>query len=146
MVTEAEANRLIAAAKVVAANLKWRFQQGGYRIEAAALVEGSGEVLRLVGYVGKKNRSFALLYRNTPIRKFTVHDRHTDAKTGVRVTGPHKHWWDDEYEDRRVYVPTDIRIGDPNDELVDFLEECNVDLRAPYNRASFPRSRQGELL
>ena len=146
MVTEAEANRLIAAAKVVAANLRWRFQRGGYRIEAAALVERSGEILRLVGYVGKKNRSFALLYQNTPVRKFTVHDRHTDPKTGERVTGPHKHWWDDEHEDRRVYIPTDIRIGDPNHELIDFLKECNVSLRASYNRESFSRFRQGELL
>ena len=146
MVKEAEADGLVASAKVIAANLVWRFQRGGYRIEATVLVEDSGEVLRLVGYVGRKNRSFALLYRSTPIRKFTVHDRHIDPKTGERVTGPHKHWWDDEYEDNRVYIPDDIRIGDPNDELVDFLKECNIDLRASYRRESFSRFRQGGLL
>ena len=146
MVTAAEADGLIASAKVIAANLIWRFRRGGYRMEATVLVKDSGEALRLVGYVGKKNRSFALLYRGIPIRKFTVHDRHTDPKTGERVTGPHKHWWDDEYEDNRVYIPDDIRIGHPNDELVDFLVECNIDLRASYSPESFSRYRQGRLL
>ena len=146
MVTEAEANGLIVTRKIIAANLKWRFLRGAYRLEAAVLVEDSGEILSIRGYVGMKNRSFVLLYKNTPIRKYTVHDRHTDPKTGERVSGPHKHWWDDQYEDNRVYIPNDIRIGDPNDELVDFLKECNIDLRASYSREGFSRLRQGGLL
>ncbi len=146
MVTASEADVLIASPKVIAANLKWRFRRGGYRIEATVLVEDSGEDLRLVGYVGRKNRSFGLLYKSTPVRKYTVHDRHIDAKTGERVTGPHKHLWDDEYEDNRVYIPNDIRIGDPNDELVDFLVECNIDLRGSYDRESFLHNRQGGLI
>ena len=42
--------------------------------------------------------------------------------------------------------PDDIRMGDPNDELVDFLAECNIDLRASYSRESFSRCRQGGLV
>ena len=146
MVTAAEAERLVASVKVIAANMMWQFQRGGYRIEATVLVEDSAEVLRFVGYVGRKNRSFTLLYRSTPIRKFTVHDRHTDPKTGKRTTGPHKHLWDEKYEDNRVYIPDDIRNGDPNEELIDFLAECNIDLRASYGRESFSCFRQGGLL
>ena len=35
--------------------------------------------------------------------------------------------------DRRVYIPDDIRIGNVNEELVDFLEECNIRLRGAYS-------------
>ncbi len=146
MVTRAEAEAIVAEPKVITANLAWRFQEGGYRLDAAVLAEESGELLKLRGYVGRKNRSFALLYKNTPIRKYTVHDRHTDPKTGERVTGPHKHFWDDVYEDNRVYIPDDIRIGDPNTELPDFLDECRIDLKGAYQMESFSRFNQGDLL
>ena len=146
MVTAVESEAILAEPKVVAANLAWQFQRGGYRLEATVLAEESGELLKLRGYVGRKNRSFVILYKNTPIRKYTVHDRHTDPKTGERVTGPHKHFWDDIYEDNRVYIPNDIRAGNPNDELIDFLKECNIDLRGSYQSESFSRVNQGGLL
>lgn len=146
MVTVAQADIVLAESKVIASNLAWRFQGKGYLLKATVLAAASGEVLELRGYVGSKNRSFVILYKNTPIRKYTVHDRHTDPKTGERVTGPHKHFWDDYYEDNRVYIPDDIRIGDPNDELLDFLQECNISLRRSYQKESFSRVGQGDLL
>ena len=73
-----------------------------------------------------------MLYQNTPIRKYTVHAFHRDPVTWERVTAPHKHTWDDEWGDRRVYLPDDIRIGNPDEELVDFLAECNITLRGSY--------------
>lgn len=130
MVTRAEAERILAEPKVIGANLSWRKDGQVQRLEAKVLCEESGEMLVLKGYQGKRNRSFALLYRNEPIRKYTVHPYHVDPVTRERVTGPHKHFWDDEWRDRRVYIPTDIRIGDPDEELADFLVECNIVLRA----------------
>ena len=85
-------------------------------------------------------------YMEAPRFESSPCTRHTDAKTGIRTTGPHKHFWDEEYEDNRVYIPDDIRNGDPNEELIDFLAECNIDLRASYDRESFSRFRQGGLL
>ncbi len=143
MVTRAEAEAILAEPKVIAANLAWQFQRDGYRLETIVLAEESGEPLSLRGYVGRKNRSFALLYKNTPIRKYTVHERHTDPKTGERVFGPHKHFWDDAYADNRVYVPNDIRIGNPNEELLDFLKECSIALRGSYQTDLFSRFNQG---
>ena len=139
MITEAEANRLLEEAKVIWANLSWRIDGEIFRLEAKVLCLESEEILSLRGTVGKKNRSFVLLYQNTPIRKYTVHAFHRDPVTRERVTQPHKHWWDDEWEDRRVYIPNDIRIGNPNDELVDFLQECNISLRGNYTFRMFPR-------
>ena len=139
MITEAEANRLLEEDKVIWANLSWRIDGEIFRLEAKVLCLESEEILSLRGTVGKKNRSFVLLYQNTPIRKYTVHAFHRDPVTRERVTQPHKHWWDDEWEDRRVYIPNDIRIGNPNDELVDFLQECNISLRGNYTFRMFPR-------
>lgn len=146
MVTAEQANRLVAEPKVIAVNLSWRFARGAYRLDATVLSTETAETLSLRGYVGRKNRSFALLYQNTPIRKYTVHDRHTDPKTGLRATGPHKHFWDDTYEDNRVYIPDDIRIGNPNDELLDFLKECNIALRGEYSARDFSNFNQWGLL
>lgn len=132
MVTEAEARRLIDEPKVIGMNLSWKRAGQGFRPEAKVLCLDSDEILSLRGFVGKTNRSFALLYRNTPIRKYTVHAFHRDPKTKEVVRQPHKHTWDDEWKDGRVYIPDDIRIGNANEELMDFLRECNIELRGSY--------------
>ena len=141
MVTEAAANSLLKEDKVIWANLSWRIDGEMVRLEAKVLCLESEEILSLRGTVGKKNRSFVLLYQNTPIRKYTVHAFHRDPVTRERVTQPHKHWWDDEWEDKRVYIPNDIRIGDANDELVDFLQECNISLRGNYTSRMFTQGQ-----
>ena len=132
MVTEAEARRLVDEPKVIGMNLAWKRAGQSFRLEAKVLCLDSDEILSLRGFVGKTNRGFALLYRNTPIRKYTVHAFHRDPVTKVVVRQPHKHTWDDEWEDRRVYIPDDIRIGNANEELMDFLRECNIELRGSY--------------
>ena len=146
MVTKAQADAMLAEPKVIAANPVWRFDRRGYRLEAAVLAEDSGELLKLRGYVGRSNRSFVLLYRNTPIRKYTVHRLHIDHETGEKTTEPHKHTWDEINQDRKIYLPDDIRIGDANHELIDFLQECNIALRGAYADESFSLLRQGDLL
>ncbi len=137
---------MLAEPKVVAANLAWRFDRCAYRIEVAVLAEESGELLKLRGFVGRRNRSFVLLYRNTPIRKYTVHRMHIDRETGKKTTEPHKHTWDETNQDRKIYLPDDIRIGDANCELVDFLDECNITLRGAYTDETFSKLRQGDLI
>ena len=132
MVTEAEANQLLEEDKVIGANVTWRMDGNVCRLEATVLCIDSEQTLSLRGFYGKRNRSFALLYRNTPIRKYTVHASHKHPVTRRVVKQPHKHWWDDEWEDRRVYIPTDMRIGNLNEEFLDFLQECNIELRGNY--------------
>ena len=132
MVTAAEAVAIMEEPKIIAVNFTWRRQRRSYQLEATVMAMESQQTLRLCGYIGRKNRSFALLYQNTPIRKYTVHDRHRDPVTMEIIRQPHKHRWDDEWEDKRVYIPDDIRIGDPNIELIDFLKECNIELRGTY--------------
>ena len=78
MVTESEASRVLEELKVIGANLSWQNDGETLRLEATVLCLASQEVLKLRGFVGRTNRSFALLYRNAPIRKYTVHASHTD--------------------------------------------------------------------
>lgn len=146
MVTKVQADAMLAESKVIAANLLWRFDRRAYRLEASVLAEESGELLKLRGYVGRRNRSFVLLYRNTPIRKYTVHRWHIDHETGEKTTEPHKHTWDEINQDRKIYLPDDVRIGNANHELVDFLQECNIALRGAYADEEFSELRQGDFL
>ena len=132
MVTAAEAEAILANPKIIAANISWRRFSPNYRIEATVLILDTNEVCSLRGQVGRSNRSFVLLYNNTPIRKWTVHHQHRNPVTGEIVREPHKHTWDDVYEDKVVSIPNDIRGGDVNDELLDFLNECNITLRGRY--------------
>ena len=133
MVTEAEAQTILTEQKVIGANLSWTADGVIQRLEAKVLCVESEEILNLKGTWGKTNRSFVLLYKNTPIRKYTVHALHRNPETREVVRQPHKHTWDEEYQDRRVYIPDDIRVGDINEELLDFLQECEIELRGSYS-------------
>ena len=82
MVTTAEAEAILQEQKVIAVNVNWRLERRGFRLEATVLAIESKLPLRLVGYVGLKNRSFALLFNNLPIRKYTAHDKHVNPNTG----------------------------------------------------------------
>jgi hypothetical protein len=137
MVSASEADAIIAEHKVIAVNLRWSRDGRNYRLDAAVLSLESGHMLRLRGFVGRTNRSLAVLFENTPIRKYTVHDRHRDPVSREVIRQPHKHYWDDDWQDKRVYILDDIRTGDPNEELLDFLAECNIELNGRYLPGTF---------
>jgi len=132
--TKAEADRLVAARKVVSALVSWTSdhgRQGGWRVEAKALSTEPRAVFRLLGYIGPRNYSFTLLYNNYPIRKFTKHDRHRVCNKVF--TEPHKHTWDEEKGDYHAYVPNNIDpTNDVNDQFLAFCEECNIRLVGGY--------------
>ncbi len=142
MVTAAQADAILEERKVIAANLVWRGQRGTFRLEATVLAIESKELLSLRGFIGERNRSYVLLFKNTPIRKYTVHAQHRNPNTGEVVSGPHKHSWDDQWEDQLAYIPIDIHPGDPNSELMEFLAECKIDLRGSYSAQLFALGSQ----
>ena len=61
----------------------------------------------------------------------TVHAKHPNPD-GTIIRGPHKHKWNETYEDRQAYVPDDISFGDINREFQDFLKQCNIRLLGTY--------------
>lgn len=139
MVTRAEADAIIQEPRVIGANLSWTSDRRSFTLEATVLAIDSGHLLKLRGYIGLKNHSFALLYKNIPIRMYTAHDRHRNPLTGEIVRVPHKHYWDDVWEDDLIEIPDDIRTGDPNTEFLDFLKECNITFHGAYSPRAFFR-------
>lgn len=98
----------------------------------------SGELFRLVGYVGRRNFSFVLLYQNYPIRKYTKHQQHFDTKTGKLIKVPHKHHWDAIKRDSEVFIPEDINPKDDiNEQFLAFCRECNIELLGGYQAMTF---------
>jgi len=130
--TREEADKLVAERKLITSSVSWK-PTGNYswRLDAKSLTKNTKEILLLKGYIGRDNYSFTLLYNNIPIRKFTKHLKHT--WNGVTYYEPHKHIWDEQTEDKEVYIPKDI---DPNSDVssqfLAFCNECNVELKGGY--------------
>ena len=135
MLTNTEVAALLAQDKIITANIRWHSIGGkhseNYRLEATVLAPSSNTALRFTGRKGKRNRSFALLFGGDPIKMITVHAVHCNPD-GTRIREPHKHTWDETYEDRQAYVPDDISFGDINREFQDFLKQCNIRLLGTY--------------
>jgi len=131
--TQDEADAIVAAIKVITQNVVWRQVRSrfrNYRIEANVLIPERDELARLAGHVGKTNFNFSLLYGNEPIRRCHKGFEHRNPD-GSKVTGIHKHIWDDEEEDRWAYEPESFP-DDPNRAFLEFLDECNIELRGNY--------------
>jgi len=133
--SQANANALLQAHKVLAANIRWRQQPSRrgrrYKLEARVLVRDTGELLTLKGTVGKTNFSFALLYANYPICKYTKHHKHHNPTCQVLTRG-HIHTWDELHEDGMAEEANHIDEGDINNAFMQFLKECNIQLIGTY--------------
>lgn len=129
-----EADRLVKAKKLVSASVSWKTSNNNsWRLEAKAVELETQEILSIKCYIGKDNYSFALLYKNYPIRKYTKHQRH--KFNGTVYDEPHKHTWDTEYGDKQVYIPKDIDPGASIDQqFFSFCNECNIELIGGYQQ------------
>ena len=139
MTTAREAEEILNEEKLIRANVRWNPDppgSGRYKLSVMVLGVVSRRLLELRGNVGRTNRSFALLYQGNPVRKYTVHAKHSNPD-GQIVRGPHKHRWDDLDGDRWAYIPEDIAAGDVNREFMDFLRECHIELEGSYSPQSF---------
>ncbi len=135
MPDRAKADLLSRTPKVITEELQWRGQDNyRRRLEARVLAPELNEALKLVGFVGRTNYGFALLFKNHPIRKLNKHHKHRNSN-GKLVFGMHKHTWDEVNRDKDSYIPNDIDPnGDIDDIFLAFLEEENIELREPYQR------------
>jgi hypothetical protein len=135
--TQAAADALVAAEKIVTADVVWRCQPPGWRLQVRVLAVASKEIMELRGQIGRTNHSFALLYQNLPLRRYTKHARHP-LPNGRVLTVPHKHTWDPEYGDVDAYVPEDIHPADDvNDQFLAFCRECHIELVGTYQRVAY---------
>jgi len=111
MLKKDKADLLHHTPKIITTTLRWQLLGGNrYRIDARVLAPLENEVLKLSCNIGRSNYGFCLL-------------------------NPHKHIWDEETEDDKVFIPSDI---DPStsvdDQLLAFLKEENIDPQGGYQR------------
>lgn len=131
-ITKQEADKLVAEKKIITSSVVWKPSGNNHwRLEARALTRNTKEILLLKGFIGRDNYSFALLYNNIPIRKYTKHQRH--FWKGQFFTEPHKHIWDENTEDKEVYIPNDINPNDNiSNQFLAFCRECNIEIKGGY--------------
>jgi len=129
--TQVESDRVINEAKIIRENLRWRSEGGRWKLEATVFAPGSKTLLKLVAVVGRE-RSYSLLCNNVPLRRLCAKKNRHRNPGGQYVHGTHKHRHTDDFGDRDAYKPQGVRIGDPNEELMDFLQECNIAVGGTY--------------
>jgi hypothetical protein len=145
--TKTESDKLVEMKKVVSKNLVWK-RRGPYswhiQAVAAASVKDSQsrkdrqESFRIVGYVGKTNYSFALIYRGCPLRKYTAHSNSPHRIGNELFCRPHKHKWNGYTENKEAYYPDDINPDDNiNEQFLSFCKECNISLAGAYQTVAF---------
>ena len=130
-----EAEEIYLTPKYIESNavIVWETHGDNPKELTLPLSTDEGIPLRIRGWYSwkdHKNRyGFSLLYRNNiVIRRWDDKKGHLDPITKKRTTGGHKHYHHPEYGDACSYDTNDVRIGDINGALTDFLKECNVSL------------------
>lgn len=106
--------------------LKWEHSQGFYRL-SASIMSSNGVILKLKGTYNPKtnNFSFILLHkRKYVVRQFDKRSHWNPDNT--HVSGPHKHYWSDDYDTTMAYEVDDVNPDDINQAVFDFLDECKI--------------------
>ncbi|WP_435078391.1 DUF6978 family protein [Halococcus sp. AFM35] len=132
MLTKAEVDRMADMEKVIEED--WEWGQRGPNLEAEATVYCIDEEFNLLmkGWM-RESYGFTLLYRGSKIVRRWDDSIHTNPN-GERLEGSHKHYWDGQHEDRFAYKVDDIATDDVDEAFMDFLNECNIELRGNYDR------------
>lgn len=109
--------------------------------EVNVVTTQSEQVLRWIGWFtvkhGMTRWGFKLLYRNKyEVRSWDMGSQHYSREEDgyVRGVGLHKHRYRDDGNPRDTYrIPAgEISTTDPNDAVMDFATECNIELLAGY--------------
>jgi hypothetical protein len=138
--------QLFSVPKRTASRISWR--QGSVNtvlIFQSTVLTADGTTLHLSGYWKKNDRhdrtawGFALKYKGHCIRSFDMATYHKNPGGGGKVRGPHKHKFSSSKISRYAYKP-DPPIADtePNESLLDFLKEANIELAHEYQSFMFP--------
>jgi hypothetical protein len=135
---------LFAAPKSLASRIAWRQRDPRtFTFQAKVLAE-DGVMLDLGGYWSHnefhryKRWGFSLRYLGHVIRSWDMATKHKN-RGGKWVRGPHKHKFDSSKVPRFVYKPEPpLSDSDPNQSLMDFLAEANIELPTDYQNVMFP--------
>jgi hypothetical protein len=135
--------QLFAVPKTVASRINWKTDSSGIVKFQAQVLTADGKGLDLVGYWSRKSGvakwGFSLTYNGCCVRSYDMSSEHKNPGIRGRVKGPHKHKFTSSKIDRFAYKPDPpISEDDPNQALMDFLEEANIALPSNYQHFMFP--------
>lgn len=137
--------QLFQIPKYTASRICWKPTPSGSLIFQAKVLTVDGLGLDLFGYWNKNvNHSrarwgFSLKYAGHCIRSYDMSTYHKNPGERGKVKGPHKHRFSSSKIDRYAYKPDPpISEQDPNEALMDFLREANIELRGDYQYFMFP--------
>jgi len=132
MVSEAEIDRLYEMEKVIEDDWSWEVDGPTHRGEATVYCKGSKAKLTLKAWK-RRSYGFCLLYKSSKIVRRWDDSRHRNPD-GRIIDGSHKHKWHPQYEDNLAYPVDDVATNDVDEAFIDFLDECNIELRGDYSR------------
>ncbi|WAC04200.1 MAG: hypothetical protein OS112_06920 [Methanoregula sp.] len=133
-----EADALYTAPKIIQSPqlVRWDNQRGKKQQLTITLSTEDGTPMRIRGWCYQNEETshygFALLFKNIVIRRWDDSTPHPNPKVDgkkIVIDEPHKHFHHPSYRDKCAYATIDIRLNDANGALIDFLNECNVDLK-----------------
>lgn len=126
-----EADAIYEVPKYIDSNaVSWEMTEGNSQRINISLITEDGTPLRIRGWYswgGSMRYGFSLLFKNSiVIRRWDNKLGHKDSVTKSIAKGPHKHYHDPSYADSRCYETSDVRTGDVNGALFDFMKECHI--------------------
>jgi len=136
--------RIFATPKYVASKIQWKASGSAVKFRAQVLTESEGLGLDLVGYWNfspRYNRiiwGFNLSFRKHIVRQYDMAKKHKNPGEHGKIIGPHKHKYSSSRIPRLAYKP-DPPISDtnPNQSLMDFLQEANIKIPENYQNYMF---------
>lgn len=130
---------LFIAKKYTASRIAWKGIAADKLSFKAQVLTHDGRGLDLAGWYAKAGRGgkpiwgFSLYYRGHCIRSYDMSKYHKNPQKGGKARGPHKHRFSSSRIPRFAYKPDPaIRETNPNDALMDFLAEANIEMRSEY--------------
>lgn len=136
--------QLFTVPKYTASRIAWKPGPGNKYIFQCQVLTADGQGLELTGYWtknGRHNRTtwgFSLHYKGHCVRAYDMCKYHKNPGGQGKVRGPHKHKFSSSKIERFAYKPDPpISEDDPNQSLIDFLREANIELRSEYQSFMF---------
>ena len=135
--------QLFEVPKKVVSRINWKPEAPGVFKFQAQVLTADGKGLHLVGYWFNKSGvarwGFSLTFNGYCVRSYDMASEHKNPGMTGRVKGPHKHKYSSSKIDRFAYKPVPpISEGNPNQALMDFLEEANIAPPQNYQNFMFP--------
>jgi hypothetical protein len=142
--TPEECERLFRIDKTVITKIRWKAITQAVLIFDAKVISADGTGLDLHGHYTNNGRfgetrwGFSLTYRKHCVRQYDMAHKHHNHGTGW-IRGPHKHKYSSSRIPRFAYKPNPpISDVEPNQSLLDFLAEANIQIPASFQYFIFP--------